>query len=87
MGLNEGVMRGKRLELVTTSMRELNQHKIAGQIYLVWSSLESDASNLGYLCGNFHIEPFLCVQALDGRVRTDQTCTWTSRTVPTAVPP
>jgi hypothetical protein len=38
--------------------------KVAGRQYLVWSSLEGDASKLGYLFCDFHIEPFLCVQAL-----------------------
>lgn len=36
-------------------------NKVASQMYLIWSSPESDASNLGYLFGNFHIETFLCV--------------------------
>jgi hypothetical protein len=34
-------------------------------MYLIWSSLESDASDLGYLFGNFHIESFPCVEALE----------------------
>jgi hypothetical protein len=34
-------------------------------MYLIWSSLESDASDLGYLFGNSHIESFPCVEALE----------------------
>ncbi len=55
-------MRSKRLELAGNSMSDWARTEIntnSREMYLVWSSLESDASDLGYLFGNFHIESFL----------------------------
>ncbi len=60
-------MRSKRLELARNRMSDwmrAETNKVPSQTYLVWSSPESDASNLGYLFSDFHIETFLCVQAL-----------------------
>ena len=54
-------MRSKRFELTNNNINNDRTSVRRALVYLIWSSLESDARNLRYLFSNFHIESFFCV--------------------------
>jgi hypothetical protein len=61
VSLNQRIVRSKRFELTNNNINNDQTSVRRALVYLIWSSLESDARNLRYLFSNFHIKSFFGV--------------------------